>query len=512
MPPIKTNFDTDLAHFTPRQMEAIRLLDSGKSKFVLYGGALGGGKSYFLRWYGIRRLIDLAGQGFKNCTGMLACEDYPALKDRQLVKIPREFPEQLGTSHADHKEYGRCFILGDQYGGGVLCFRNLDDPSKYQSSEWVFILIDELTKNIYDTFTHLRTRLRWPGLPDIECQFVGGTNPGGPGHGWVKQLWMDKKFPPEWCSPVDYRPTFAYVPSKATDNPHLDAAYWQSLNTLPEGVRRAFRDGDWNTFIGQAFPELSETTHGIEGVPPESIPPNAPVYCTYDWGFGKPFSLGWWWVDADGREYRFSEWYGAHGPDEGLRLPDQDVAIGILDREIKMGFAKLSIPGDYMTAVWNRTIIRGTGFDCFNKRPDYKGGGQGPTTAEVMSTFGIHFTPIDSKRHIKIRAFRDHLRPDAGGVPKMLVYRSCESFFRTVGSLVMDKIDPEDVDSKGEDHCYDEACHICMMRTMAQPRPIIPKTGPQRIMEQVERRYDEDIVPWTPDTDEPGFFAGGAEW
>jgi len=165
-------------------MEAIRHLDSGKIKFLLYGGALGGGKSYFLRWYGVRRLMVLFMHfGIKQAVGMLACEDYPSLKDRQLSKISREFPAWMGKMHQDHRDYGRCFILHEKWGGGVLCFRNLDDPSKYASAEFAFILVDELTKNPYDVFTFLRTRLRWKGLTDVECQLIGATNPGSVGHG-----------------------------------------------------------------------------------------------------------------------------------------------------------------------------------------------------------------------------------------------------------------------------------------------------------------------------------------
>ena len=120
------DFDKDIAKFSPRQMEAVRHLDSGLIKFLLYGGALGGGKSYFLRWYAIRRLMVIYKLfGLRNVTGMLACEDYPSLKDRQLQKISREIPSWIGTMHQDHKEYGRCFILHEKWGGGILCFRNL---------------------------------------------------------------------------------------------------------------------------------------------------------------------------------------------------------------------------------------------------------------------------------------------------------------------------------------------------------------------------------------------------
>lgn len=452
--------------------------------------------SYFLRWYGVRRLMLLASWGYEKPVGMLACEDYPTLKDRQLNKIAREVPTELGTLYQDHKDYGRCLILAPRHGGGVLCFRNLDDPSKYQSSEWAFILVDELTKNAYDVFTDLRMRLRWPGLPDEECQFVAGTNPGGPGHGWVKQFWMDKTFPAEWIDPIDYRPLFAYVPSKADDNPHLDAAYWSMLSTLPENLRESFRDGRWDVFVGQAFPQINKEVHAIQPVWP--IPDHAPIYTTFDWGFGAPFSWGWWWMDEEGRAIRCNRWYGASGPNQGLRLSDSEVAEGIIDREIKMGLAAMACPGDYKSVKWNRQIIRYAGFDCFAKRPDYKGGGQGPTTAEVFGAYGIHIAPMDSARHVKIRQFRERLRVREDGWPMLLVYDTDEEFFRIMPTLVMDKLDIEDVDSSGPDHIYDEACHIAMGRPLGLEQPYEKPRGPAAIIAQVEQGLDY-TEPGSPD-------------
>ena len=184
----------------------------------------------------------------------------------------------------------------------VICFRNLDDPSKYQSAEFAMICVDELTKNPYETFTMLRTRIRWPGLTDEETFFIGGTNPGGVGHGWCKQLWMDRDYPEEFRSPTDYTGKFAYVPSKAKDNPHLDQSYWAMLDTLPSVLRAAFRDGDWNIWYGQAFPEFSKQIH-VCGRPP--VPPNANLYMTFDWGFGAPFrSAGGGWTTTGGVQVR----------------------------------------------------------------------------------------------------------------------------------------------------------------------------------------------------------------
>lgn len=440
-------FNEEIAKFTPRQMEAVGKLQSGTVKFLMYGGALGGGKSYFLRWYCLRFLLDAFKRGFTYVTIMLACEDYPSLKDRQLSKIGREFPAWIGNMREDHKEFGRSFLLYPEYGNGVICFRNLDDPSKYQSAEFALIAVDELTKNPYDTFTFLRTRLRWPGMEDIECPFIGGTNPGGIGHGWVKQLWIDRNFPVEFLEPIDYSSQFAYVPSKAEDNPYLQPSYWEMLNTLPELLRGAFRDGSWDVFVGQVFPEFSRTIHVIKPIP---VPDFAPLYMTFDWGFGAPFSVGWWWVDADGRLYRFSEWYGWSGvPNQGLRLTDPEIADGIIEREKTMG-------------IWKRPITRLCDPTCQNKKPDYKGGGQGASTIEEFQDKDIYMKPGDANRQLKIRRFHDRLSSQNGSPPMMLIYDTCKHFIRTITTLVSDKNNIEDVDTKGEDHCYDEACHVCM--------------------------------------------------
>jgi hypothetical protein len=474
------DFDKEFCNFTDRQLNAIEKLDSGKVKFLLYGGALGGGKSYFLRRYAIRRLMILNKVfGIEKPAGMLACEDYPSLADRQLQKIALEFPEWLGILYDKHKVYGRCFILNKQWGGGALCFRNLDDPSKYASSEWAFILVDELTKNKLDIFTFLRTRLRWPGLKDIECQFIAGTNPGGIGHGWVKQIWMDKIFPEEFTSPIDYRSQFDYVPSRADDNPHLGPDYWAQLSTLPEQLRRAFRDGDWDIFVGQAFPQFSRETHVVKV---DKIPEYAQLYMAIDWGFGAPFSIGWWWVDSDGRIWRFAEWYGWSGQaNKGLRLEDTAIADGIKQRE-----QNLSID--------NRQIIRLAGPDCFSKKPDYMGGGQGPSTAETFAGKGIYLTPGDPSRKLKIRQFRERLAIPKIGLPMMVISPECTQFIRTIPNIVMDERNVEDVDTSGEDHIYDEACHICMARPMAINAPKPYKSESDRRIEELEKGHQNETA------------------
>src|SRR6185437_6107054 len=127
------------------------------------------------------------------------------------------------------------FRLHRQFGGGVLALRNLDDPSKYQSAEFAAIGVDELTKHPKETFDFLRFRLRWPGVE--HPKFLAATNPGGVGHPWVKDLWINRRFPDE-LKPLSNQ--FAFVHAKATDNPHLTQSYWDSLRTLPPDMAKKY--------------------------------------------------------------------------------------------------------------------------------------------------------------------------------------------------------------------------------------------------------------------------------
>ena len=73
----------------------------------------------------------------------------------------------------------------------MIAFRNLDDPSKYMSSEYAMIAVDEVNKNRERTFHILRGSLRWPGFADT--RFIGACNPDP---GWVRAYWIEKN-PPE---------------------------------------------------------------------------------------------------------------------------------------------------------------------------------------------------------------------------------------------------------------------------------------------------------------------------
>lgn len=226
---------SELAKFFPKQKEA---LDASKRfKFTLFGGSVGSGKSYWLRWSMLYWLIKLhAKYDISGIRAGLFCEDYPSLNDRHLTKVKFEFPDWLGTWNQQRHE----FTLAPEYGSGIIAFRNLDDPQKYLSVEFAIIGIDEINRNPKTTFDMLRSRLRWPGIK--ETKVLAGCNPLG--EAWVKNMWVKRLFGPEEKEQYE----FVFVPALPTDNPHLPQEYYKSLESLPEAQRKAYLEGNWDAF------------------------------------------------------------------------------------------------------------------------------------------------------------------------------------------------------------------------------------------------------------------------
>lgn len=226
---------SELCKFFPKQLEALEY--SKRFKYVLFGGSVGSGKSYWIRWTVVYWLMKYYSKyGIKGVRAGVFCEDYPSLNDRHLSKVKFEFPSWLGKfNEAKHE-----FTLAPEYGSGIIAFRNLDDPSKYLSVEFAVIAIDEVNRNPKTTFDMLRSRHRWPGIKNVK--FIAGCNPLG--EAWVKNMWVKRMFPPDEKEQQE----FVYIPALPTDNPHLPVEYYKSLESLPENQRRAYLEGNWDAF------------------------------------------------------------------------------------------------------------------------------------------------------------------------------------------------------------------------------------------------------------------------
>jgi len=357
---------------------------------------------------------------------MLACEDYPALQDRHLSRISTEFPVGIGQYNAQTHEYR----LHRDLGAGVLCFRNLDDASKYQSAEFAAIGVDELTKNQRETFDILRGSLRWPGIS--QTRFIAATNPGGPGHLWVKQLWIDRDFPPELADRADQ---FVFVRALPADNPHLGSAYWDELNSLPDELRRAWVEGDWNVFAGQAFGEWRQDRHVVQ---PFEVPSHWVRWRAVDYGFTAPMCCHWFAQNPDNSDvYVYRELYQA-----GMTDQEQAAEIVRLSEGERVRWT-LADP-----SMWTKKSHEGLTF----------------STADEYAAGGVWLEPADNDRMNGIRRVRQHLHDGT-----LRVFANCTNLIRTLPALPRDQRNPEDVDTKAEDHAYDCLRYGLMRGRQTQP-------------------------------------------
>lgn len=412
---------SEVCHFTDRQLEATRAMD--EFDYVLYGGSVGGGKSYWLRWALVRFLLKTYKElGLRNVTTGLFCEDYPALYDRHLSKIKFEFPVWLGDYQGGTKTYQ----LKAKYGGGIIAFRNLDDVSKYQSSEFAAEAVDELTKNQKDVFDFLRIRKRWPGIE--RTKFIAGSNPGSVGHMWVKKIWMDKEFE----DGEQEKNQFIFVPAKATDNPHLPKQYYIALEGLPPDWKKAYIDGNWDLFKGQVFTEWRRDVHVVEPFP---VAKTFRRFIGIDFGSTAPFVALWIAVDWDGNYWVYREYYKTNENAENnakaivaLTEPDENIEMAVADSAI------------------------------FSKQ------GYGETIADILKRNGVGvpgtkipalFPALDGKntRIARTQLLKQKLYCSNNIKAKIRFFSTCINSIRSIPSLVYDENKVEDVDTKGDDHC-----------------------------------------------------------
>ena len=411
------------SNFQPKQKEAEEAVD--KYDYLFYGGSAGPGKSYFLRKYPVKFLIETWHKtGLKGIRAGLFCEDYPALHDRHLSRVAYEFPDWLGSYKAQQHE----FVLHDEFGGGVIAFRNLDDPSKYLSSEFALIEVDELTKNQKETFDFLRLRKRWPGIE--RTKFIGASNPGGIGHDWVKQLWIEKNFPSEETE----KDQFHFIKALPQDNKYLPESYYNTLSSLPEKLRKAYRDGNWDVFEGQYFSEWDKELHIVA---PFLIPPNWKRFRAYDHGRDKPATCGWYAIDYDGRVYKYREFYKA-----GLNVD-----------QIATEINRLSEGETYEYSVSDPAIFANIGYvDKF--------GGQ--TIAETFAHYGIMWLPASNRRVDGWALMHRYLYWDDSKKPLLLYFNTCYNSIRSIPALIHDEHKTEDLDTQGEDHAADADRYFLM--------------------------------------------------
>lgn len=448
--------------WTPQPKQAVFM-----SRFedeALYGGAAGGGKSDALVIEALRQV------SIPHYKALILRKTFPQLAeliDKTQSYYRRAFPRARynGTTHTWTFPSGAKIIFGSM--------QHSKDRFQYQGQAYDFIAFDELTHFSWEEYNYLFSRNR-PNGPGTRVYIRATANPGGIGHGWVKERFITATNPMKtiW-SDVDIvfpdghtetkRKSRIFVPSSVFDNPALltnDPNYIVRLASMPEAERNALLYGDWDTFSGQVFTEWRNDPQHYDDrrwshvISPFKVPDAWNIWCGLDWGYARPFSVGWYAVDHERRLYRIRELYGCTGtPNVGVKWEPSEVA-----REIKRIEAEdPNLKGRKIHRVGDPAIWGSDGTESIGALMERE---------RVYWEKGDH-ARIDGKMQIHHR-----LAFDDDGVPLLYVFASCKHFIRTVPALVYDETDVEDVDSDGEDHIYDELRYVAMKNPIS-PRPKI---------------------------------------
>lgn len=297
---------------------------------ALYGGAAGGGKSEAL-------VIEATRQAhIPHYRGLILRKTYRELGeliDKSLQYYPRAFPKARYNASQNiwYFPSGAKIIFG--------AMQRPQDKIKYQGRAFDFIAFDELTHFTWEQYSYMLSRNR-PNGPGTRVYMRATANPGGVGHGWVKEYFITAAPPmttirgefeyetPDGRKEKQMR-TRIFVPASVFDNKKLlanDPGYPARLAAMPEAERNALLYGDWDSFSGQVFTEWKNDpahyddrlyTHVIR---PFRVPDDWCIWRGFDWGFSRPFSVGWYAVDHERRLYRIRELYGCTGtPNKGVQ-------------------------------------------------------------------------------------------------------------------------------------------------------------------------------------------------
>ncbi len=256
------------------------------AKYRLFGGAAGPGKTRALLSEAIIQAHSHAG-----VDTLLLRRTYPELESSLLTYFRRDVPREF------YKSYNESKHIVTWKNGSTTRFgycRNESDVYQYQGAEFLFIGIDELTHFTFKQWQFLTSRNRC-SAPGSFCNMAGATNPGNIGHAWVKALWVDHVPPSGFERPLLYDARdYEFIRARIDDNPIYanDAEYRRTLEALPEHLRRAFLDGDWNVFAGQYFDIFDIGRHTAR---PEELrlEPWWPRWISIDWGFQHPSAVYW---------------------------------------------------------------------------------------------------------------------------------------------------------------------------------------------------------------------------
>lgn len=449
----------------PKQKTFLETIE--RQAVTFYGGAKGGGKSK-----GLRLILLLRRFTYSGSHGAIFRRTYPELEGNHIRPLLEEFPSLREYWHAGNK-------LLTLPNGSTLQFchcNNEADIGLYQGREFHDLGIDEVGQWHEAMFRKLLGSNR-SSRPGISAKAILTGNPGGPGHKWLKRIFIEKRFN-ERERPQDY----AFVQALVDDNPALilnDPDYVHRLESEPnEALRKAYRYGSWDIFAGQYFSEIRREVHVIA---PFNIPRHWNRFGAYDYGFNHPAAFGWFAVDEDGNIYLYRELVRAQ-----MRVDQFAEALR-----------------QYPDTATLQPIV--AGWDCWTKKGTIQTGSS-PTIAEEFLKHEIMLTRAKIDRvqgAVQVRnylAWKEHA--NGRNKPKFFIFDSCPVTFDALTRMEHDPDHVEDVlkvdATEGDPLSGDDAYDMCRYGLMSRPlissperADLVPRSAAW--MQHQRKQLDESI-------------------
>lgn len=408
-----------------------------RARHTAYGGARGGGKSWAMR----RKFILLALR-YPGLNLLLLRRTLPELRENHLIPMQREL---YGFAVYNSAERVFRFPNGSRIKLGYC--DTMQDVYQYQGQEYAVIGLEEATHFTEEQMRFLTTCNRTT-RKDFSPRMYYTCNPGNVGHAWVKRLFIDRLYA-ENENPNDY----LFIPARIYDNKVLldaDPNYIRQLEALPEELRRAHLDGDWDVHAGQYFREFSRDRHVIE---PFEIPSWWRRFRSMDWGYNDPCCVLWHAVDGENRVYTYRELYVRE-----TRAGEVASMVLELSRGESISYTVAS------PDMWQKrgAVLSGAG------------GFEGETLAELFTSSGLSLTPADNSRVPGWNRVRDYLAVAPDGRPNWLCFSDCRNLIRQLPALQFDQHNREDA-ADGDDHAPEALRYALMSRPHAGKQPIIRK-------------------------------------
>lgn len=483
-----------------------------KVDWLLYGGSAAGGKSEFACWHADQLSRAIPGhvtlmlrQSIPELRRSLILRMIARVKQFRLPTRLRKVDGQTGF-HYDNTALIECgFLATDEHLGNYL------------SAEYDCIIIDEATQLSPDQIVGIAGRLRTTkrkAAMGARPHLGMFTNPGDVAHAWMYDLIVtptmygsrvvvyniangienrviartyDAPMPLREASLEDIDDVLipwaeslqvevdpqnelavAFVPSKATDNPHIDPSYLKFLNSLPERRRRQLRDGDWDVFEGQYFHEWDRNVHVV---PPFDIPESWPRARGVDYGSTNPWCCLWGAWDNDGNCYVYREAYAAGLTPEMQAKQAADLSV------------VTKLDGTKIKERYERTVADPSVFSEHRR-------GHGRSVAQMWSNCGFQVTKARNDRVAGWANVRQYLwdhegGPDGTGAPRLFVFETCHNLARTLPLQRHDRLNQEDLDTRGEDHAADA------LRYLLATRPIGERQRRHRTGQSIDQRFQQ---------------------